>query len=69
MVPAENKAKSLLSVDHTTKTIHHPHHQKGSETPVKKLIVISILFKNLFKLHNLYLEKFRTATNRITTEN
>ena len=69
MVPAGNKAKSLSSVDHTTKTIHHLHHQKGSETPVKKLIAISIHFKNLFKLHNLYLEKFHTATNRIKTEN
>ena len=28
MVPAGNKAKSLSSVNHTTKTIHH-HHQTG----------------------------------------
>ena len=26
MVPAGNKAKCLLSVNHTTKTIHHHHH-------------------------------------------
>ena len=26
MVPAGNKAKSLSSVNHTTKTIHHHHH-------------------------------------------
>ena len=26
MVPAGNKAKRLLSVNHTTKTIHHHHH-------------------------------------------
>ena len=27
MVPAENKTKRLSSVNHTTKTVHHPHHQ------------------------------------------
>ena len=27
MVSAENKAKRLLSVNHTTKTIHHHHHR------------------------------------------
>ena len=43
--------------------------QIGLETPVKKLIVMSILFKNLVKMHNLYMEKFHTATNRIATEN
>ena len=42
--------------------------KKDSESPVKKLIAISILFKNLFNLHNL-LEKFNTATNRIAIEN
>ena len=42
--------------------------EKRLEIPVKKLIVISILFKKLFKLHNLYMEKFYTATNRIATE-
>ena len=26
MVPAENKAKRLSSVNHTAKTIHHHHH-------------------------------------------
>ena len=26
MVPSENKAKRLSSVNHTTKTIHHHHH-------------------------------------------
>ena len=26
MVPAGNKARRLLSVNHTTKTIHHHHH-------------------------------------------
>ena len=43
--------------------------KKGSETHYKKLIVISILFKNLFKLQIFYIEKFNTATNRIATEN
>ena len=28
MVLAENKVKRLLLVNHTTKTIHHDHHQK-----------------------------------------
>ena len=42
--------------------------EKGLEILVKKLIVISILFKNLFKLHNLYMEKFHTETNRLATE-
>ena len=41
--------------------------KKGSETHYKKLI--SILFKNLFKLQIFYVEKFNTATNRIATEN
>ena len=30
MVPAENKAKHLSSVNHTTETIHHHHHCKLS---------------------------------------
>ena len=31
MVPAGNKAKSLSSVNHTTKTIHHHHHHESRE--------------------------------------
>ena len=30
MVPAENKAKRLSSVNHTARTIHHHHHHQGS---------------------------------------
>ena len=37
--------------------------EEGSETNAKMLIVISILSKNLFKLHDLFMEKFRTAAN------
>ena len=33
------------------------------------LIAIYILFKNLFKLHNLFMEMFYAATNRIAAEN
>ena len=32
MVPAGNKAKSLSSVSHTTKTIHHHHHHHHHHT-------------------------------------
>ena len=32
MVPAGNKAKRLLSVNHTTKTIHYRHHYLHDET-------------------------------------
>ena len=37
--------------------------EEGSETSAKMLIVISILSKNLFKLHDLFMEKFRTTAN------
>ena len=38
------------------------------EVPVKKFIVMFILLKNLFKLHNICREKVHTATNRMTKE-
>ena len=43
--------------------------KNGSEKPVKKFLAISILFKNLFKLLNLYVKKSHNATYRIGTEN
>ena len=43
MVPAGNKAKRLLSVNHTTKKIHHHHHHHHRHLFVK-LILLSLIF-------------------------
>ena len=43
--------------------------KNGSKTSVKRFLAISILFKNLFKLLNLYVKKSHNATYRIGTEN
>ena len=42
--------------------------QIGSKTPIKKPIVKFIPSKNLIKLHNLYMKKLHTATNRAGTK-
>ena len=39
MVPAEKKVKHLLSVDHTTKTIHHHHDNRLRVGERKECIV------------------------------
>ena len=44
MVPAGNKAKRLLSVNHTTKTIHYHHHHHHHHH-VKLVSNISNMFK------------------------
>ena len=43
MVPAGNKANHFLSVNHTTKTIHHHHHSRT-------LFIIYIFSLNGFRL-------------------
>ena len=43
MVPAGNKAKSLSSVSHTTKTIHHHHHHHRHHRHIFEQEIIFIL--------------------------
>ena len=40
MVPAGNKAKCLLLVNHTTKTIHHHHHHQPLSLYSKTYVLI-----------------------------
>ena len=63
MVPAGNKAKRLLLVNHTTKTIHHHHHHHHQES----LTVRSdISFKLKHKSPEKYWKKLReTILGRI----
>ena len=49
MVPAGNKAKCLLSVNHTTKTIHHHHHHRQYVPPFQNHTTCFLfVFRGLF---------------------
>ena len=50
MVPAGNKAKRLSSVNHTTKTIHHYHHQKALIKILKKILNVIVLLTKLWSI-------------------
>ena len=52
MVPAGNKAKRLLSVNHTTKTIHHHHHHHHHQS--YEVIVNKTVKKQTNKLQNIF---------------
>ena len=55
MVPAGNKVKCLLSVNHTTKTIHHHHHS----STLKSLKSTKYIFQNNIIATFIYLEVIR----------
>ena len=55
MVPAGNKVKCLLSVNHTTKTIHHHHHS----STLKSLKSTKFIFQNNIIATFIYLEVIR----------
>ena len=55
MVPAGNKVKCLLSVNHTTKTIHHHHHS----STLKSLKSTKFIFQNNIIATFIYLKVIR----------
>ena len=48
MVPAENNAKHLLSVNHTTKIIHRHHHHHPCEVVLSIVFLSSVLILCFF---------------------